>query len=184
MQPFESPHSMSLVHFFPERPDGSPLKIRRGLSALHPEDRGGIVTIGNFDGVHRGHQAILSDAVAEARAAGVPAVAVTFEPHPREVVRGIKVPRLTPFPVKAWLLARSGIDALVVLRFTQALAATDPATAVAEALTVTSRAVQRLRRRAPPTELVRAILLQADLHRRKPLDAILLAESTVEYHVA
>jgi len=128
MQPFESPHSMSLVHFFPERPDGSPLKIRRGLSALHPEDRGGIVTIGNFDGVHRGHQAILSDAVAEARAAGVPAVAVTFEPHPREVVRGIKVPRLTPFPVKAWLLARSGIDALVVLRFTQALAATDPAT--------------------------------------------------------
>ena len=73
---------------------------------------------------------------------------------------------------------------VVTARLAAAHAATEPATAVAEALTVTSRAVQRLRRRAPPTELVRAILLQADLHRRKPLDAILLAESTVEYHVA
>ncbi len=47
--------------------------------------KGGVVAIGNFDGVHRGHQAVLARALEEARARGVPALVLTFEPHPRSV---------------------------------------------------------------------------------------------------
>lgn len=69
----------------------------RGLEDI-PQDWGrSVVTIGSYDGVHRGHQLIIGRAVAKARALGVPSVVVTFSPHPSEVVRpGSHPPILAP----------------------------------------------------------------------------------------
>jgi riboflavin kinase/FMN adenylyltransferase len=78
-----------------------------------------VVTIGVFDGVHRGHQQIIGAAVARARALGVPAVVLTFDPHPSEVVRpGSHPPMLTGQHVKAQLLESLGVDVMCVLPFT------------------------------------------------------------------
>jgi riboflavin kinase/FMN adenylyltransferase len=83
-----------------------------------------VVAIGNFDGVHLGHQEILSAVVAEARALGVRSVAVTFDPHPQQFLRPAKAPRLlTPMDARVRLLATTGIDAVLVLTFDAALAA-------------------------------------------------------------
>jgi len=82
-----------------------------------------VVSIGNFDGVHRGHRQILSSVAAEARAAGARAVAVTFDPHPEQFLRPCKAPRLiTPMAERLRLLAATGIDAVLVLPFDAALA--------------------------------------------------------------
>lgn len=86
--------------------------------------RGGVVAIGNFDGVHRGHQAVLARAMAEAGKRGVPALVLTFEPHPRRFFR----PRtplfvLTPPPMKARLLDTLGFSAVVEQAFTAQFAA-------------------------------------------------------------
>lgn len=78
-----------------------------------------VVTIGVFDGVHRGHQQIVGAAVARARALGVPAAVLTFDPHPSEVVRpGSHPPMLTGQHVKAELLEALGVDVMCVLPFT------------------------------------------------------------------
>ncbi|WP_185984890.1 bifunctional riboflavin kinase/FAD synthetase [Aureimonas mangrovi] len=75
---------------------------------------GGVVAIGNFDGVHRGHQSVLETAAASARECGAPLVALTFEPHPRTVFAPAHpVPRLTPAAVKARLFSALGFDAVV-----------------------------------------------------------------------
>lgn len=82
-----------------------------------------VAAIGNFDGVHLGHQEILSAAVAEARSLGARAVAVTFDPHPDQFLRPAEAPRLlTPVPERLRLLSFTGIDAVVLLRFDAALA--------------------------------------------------------------
>jgi riboflavin kinase/FMN adenylyltransferase len=82
-----------------------------------------VAAIGNFDGVHLGHQEILSAAVAEARSLGARAVAVTFDPHPDQFLRPAEAPRLlTPVPERLRLLSFTGIDAVVLLRFVAALA--------------------------------------------------------------
>jgi len=85
--------------------------------------RGSVVCIGAFDGLHLGHQALVGHAVARARALGVPAVALTFEPLPREFfARGNPPPRLTlPRDRIAGLLGQ-GLDLLGLLRFNQAMA--------------------------------------------------------------
>ena len=76
--------------------------------------RGGVVAIGNFDGVHRGHQSVLERALAEAGRNNVPALVLTFEPHPRKVFRPEEpLFLLTPPPMKARLLAELGFAALV-----------------------------------------------------------------------
>jgi riboflavin kinase / FMN adenylyltransferase len=86
--------------------------------------RGGVVAIGNFDGVHRGHQAVLSRVIDMARQRGAPALALTFEPHPRTFFRPeTPVFRLTPADVKAELLAAVGLDGVVEVGFDKALAA-------------------------------------------------------------
>ena len=86
-----------------------------------------IAAIGNFDGVHRGHQELLGSVVAEARAAGARAVAVTFDPHPEKVLRPAQAPHLlTPTPERLRLLASTGVDAVVLLTFDQALAQMPP----------------------------------------------------------
>lgn len=78
-----------------------------------------VVTIGVFDGVHRGHQQIIGRAVDQARALGVPAVVLTFDPHPSEVVRpGSHPPMLTGRTAKAELLEALGVDVLCALPFT------------------------------------------------------------------
>ena len=78
-----------------------------------------VVTVGVFDGVHRGHQQIIGRAVEKARAAGLPSVAVTFDPHPSEVVRpGSHPPVLTGSRTKAELLEGLGVDVMCVLPFT------------------------------------------------------------------
>lgn len=80
--------------------------------------RGGIVAIGNFDGVHRGHQAVLGAALDRGAATGRPVYAMTFEPHPRTVFRpDVPVFRLTPQGPKARLMRALGLDGLVVVPF-------------------------------------------------------------------
>ncbi len=82
-----------------------------------------VLTLGNFDGVHRGHQAILGRVVELARAAGGEAVAITFSPHPVAVLRPEHAPAvLTALRDKILLLRDAGIDVLVVQHFTPAFA--------------------------------------------------------------
>jgi riboflavin kinase/FMN adenylyltransferase len=100
----------------------------RGLDAAPSGWRRSVVTIGVFDGVHRGHQAIVGEAVARARAAGVPSVVLTFDPHPSEVVRpGSHPPILTSPRYKAALVEAFGADVLCVLEFTPEFSRLTPA---------------------------------------------------------
>jgi riboflavin kinase/FMN adenylyltransferase len=85
--------------------------------------RGAVVAIGNFDGVHRGHRAVIGAALQKARALGRPAAALTFEPHPRAFFNpGEPLFRLTDEVVKLRLLASTGLDGAIVLTFDAALA--------------------------------------------------------------
>ncbi|MFI7278218.1 bifunctional riboflavin kinase/FAD synthetase [Streptomyces sp. NPDC049879] len=87
-----------------------------------------VVTIGSYDGVHRGHQLIIGRAVARARELGLPAVVVTFDPHPKEVTRpGSHPPLLAPHPRRAELMAALGVDAVLVLPFTKEFSQLTPA---------------------------------------------------------
>ena len=93
-----------------------------GLGALPFGDGRSAVTVGFFDGVHLGHRAVLDRTVERARERQVPAVAVTFDRHPREVLTPGSEPRLlTTVDRKATLIEETGIDALVVLAFTEDL---------------------------------------------------------------
>lgn len=97
--------------------------------------KGGVVAIGNFDGVHRGHQAVLAQAIDAARQAGVSASVLTFEPHPRTVFRPDQpVFRLTPAPMKAALLGHLGFNAVVEHPFDKAFSAQSAETFVANIL--------------------------------------------------
>ena len=94
------------------------------LAMLPASLRGGVVAIGNFDGVHRGHQAVLERALEEAGRRGVPALVLTFEPHPRKVFRpDVPLFILTPPQAKARIIAELGFDAVVEQCFTRDFAA-------------------------------------------------------------
>lgn len=93
-----------------------------GLADLPAAWRGAVVAIGNFDGVHLGHQAVLAAARAEAEHRGVPAIMLTLEPHPRAFFSGRPLFRLSPAPLKAALAAALGLDGTLVLDFDRALA--------------------------------------------------------------
>ena len=90
------------------------------------------LTIGNFDGVHRGHQAMLALLTSEARHRGLPSCVLTFEPHPRDhFARVLQRPEMAPARISTLRdsvaeLARCGVDRLVILRFDAALAALPP----------------------------------------------------------
>ncbi|HEX8579954.1 MAG TPA: bifunctional riboflavin kinase/FAD synthetase [Allosphingosinicella sp.] len=96
-----------------------------GGSAVPQALRGGIVALGNFDGFHRGHQAVVGQAVARARAEGRPALVATFDPHPVRHFRPDAEPfRLTSLDQRQRLFAEAGADGMIVFQFDQALAAT------------------------------------------------------------
>jgi riboflavin kinase / FMN adenylyltransferase len=85
--------------------------------------RGATVAIGNFDGVHRGHKAVIAAALARGRAFGKPSAALTFEPHPRAFFNPDEpLFRLTPEAAKLRLLAATGLDGAIVLTFNADLA--------------------------------------------------------------
>ena len=94
------------------------MDIFRTWRETPPDVKGAVLAIGNFDGVHRGHQAVLNTAKEIAAAEGYPVGAVVFEPHPREFFAPDKpFFRLTPLPVKLELLEALGLDVTFVLPF-------------------------------------------------------------------
>lgn len=99
------------------------MELIRGHYNLRPEHRGCVVTIGNFDGVHLGHQAVLGQLAEQADALGLPLVVVTFEPQPAEYFQPHGAPpRLTRLREKIKALRRYSVDRVLVLRFNQDLA--------------------------------------------------------------
>ena len=100
------------------------MELVRGRHNLRPRHRGSVVTVGNFDGVHLGHRALLGETCRRARARGLAATLVTFEPLTPEYFAREQAPaRLTTLAEKIVALAGSGLDRLVVLRFDARLAA-------------------------------------------------------------
>ncbi len=100
------------------------MKLIRGIHNLSQAPHGCVLTIGNFDGVHRGHQALLQGLRAEGRARGLPVVVMIFEPQPLELFAADKAPaRLTRLREKLRYLAESGVDYVLCLRFDRRFAA-------------------------------------------------------------
>jgi riboflavin kinase/FMN adenylyltransferase len=103
------------------------MRIVQGLESYPPDAPPAAVALGTFDGIHLGHRAILAAAVARARAAGLLAVACTFEPHPVEVLHPGQAPApISTLSERLELLGESGVDATVILAFTAELAAMEP----------------------------------------------------------
>ncbi len=97
------------------------MRVARGIAELPLAEPASVATVGFFDGVHRGHQAVLARTVERAGERGVPSVAVTFDRHPREVLTPGAEPRLlTTMQRKIALIESAGIDVLVILAFTAA----------------------------------------------------------------
>ncbi|MFD5430413.1 bifunctional riboflavin kinase/FAD synthetase [Streptomyces sp. NPDC127084] len=107
----------------------------RGLEDI-PQDWGrSVVTIGSYDGVHRGHQLIIGRTVERARELGARSVVVTFDPHPSEVVRpGSHPPLLAPHHRRAELMAELGVDAVLILPFTAEFSKLSPADFIVKVL--------------------------------------------------
>ena len=98
------------------------MRVCRDWRKIPAEWRGGAVALGNFDGVHRGHQALIRAAGEVARTQGLPQAVATFEPHPRSVFSPDGPPfRLTPFRRKVHLLQALGVDVTYALRFRPSL---------------------------------------------------------------
>src|SRR5579859_6493310 len=95
------------------------MEILSGLESI-PEPRlhSPIVTWGVFDGVHRGHRRVLSQVLTWARAEGVSSALVTFDRHPEEVLRGLRIPLVTPLGERLRLLGELGLDFCLVVNFT------------------------------------------------------------------
>jgi riboflavin kinase/FMN adenylyltransferase len=97
--------------------------VRVATTAAELERRPRAVAIGTFDGVHRGHQAVVRSAIE----AGPAATVLTFDPHPREVVHGHRIPLLATLERRLELLASLGVEDALVVEFTPAVAALEPA---------------------------------------------------------
>lgn len=95
------------------------MRVHNNLAKISSPFPNAVVTIGNFDGVHLGHQALFHEVIEKADAIGGTSVAITFEPHPIRVLKGNgDPPLLTRFEQKVELIARSGITELVCIPFT------------------------------------------------------------------
>src|SRR3990172_9239184 len=96
------------------------MNVYRGLGSLPLPAAPSVVTVGFFDGVHRGHQAVLGRAVEAARQRGARSVALTFDRHPREILSPGEEPRLlTTVERKASLIEDLAVEALVLIEFTK-----------------------------------------------------------------
>ena len=103
------------------------MELIRGIHNIKPWHRGCVLTIGNFDGVHLGHQSVLRRLTEQAQRLGVPSCVMVFEPQPRELFTGDQAPpRLTRLREKYQQLARLGIDRLLCVRFNADFAAQSP----------------------------------------------------------
>jgi riboflavin kinase/FMN adenylyltransferase len=101
----------------------NPIVVVQSLADLSPAPS--VLTIGTFDGVHRGHQRLIGHVVARARARGVRSVVLTFDPHPRAILAPESAPpRLTTVADEAALIASLGVDVLVIYPFTRETANT------------------------------------------------------------
>jgi riboflavin kinase/FMN adenylyltransferase len=111
------------------------MELIRGLHNLRPRHRGCVLTIGNFDGVHRGHQAVFAQLAAIAVANDAPSTALTFEPQPREFFSGENAPaRLTRFREKLEALAETPLERVVVARFSREFSQLSPQAFIDEVL--------------------------------------------------
>lgn len=99
------------------------MRVVRSLADLSPAPS--VLTVGTFDGVHRGHQQLIGRVVARARARGVRSVVLTFDPHPRAVLAPESAPpRITTVDDEAGLIASLGVDVLIIYPFTRETADT------------------------------------------------------------
>ena len=98
------------------------MELIRGLHNLRPEHRGCVATISAFDGVHRGHQAVIERLLAQGEAMSLPTVVIVFEPLPREYLTPLQAPaRLMSFREKFLMLEELGVDRVLRIRFNDAL---------------------------------------------------------------
>ncbi len=99
------------------------MHIYRHLDDLPPSPTPAVATIGNFDGVHRGHRWVIANVLDRARSRGLRSLVITFDPHPARAIRpDLSSPLLTPLDQKLDLLASTGVDDVVVLPFNGDLA--------------------------------------------------------------
>ncbi|MCC5859866.1 MAG: bifunctional riboflavin kinase/FAD synthetase [Ectothiorhodospiraceae bacterium] len=111
------------------------MKLIRGIHNIRPEHRGCVATIGNFDGVHLGHRAMLRRLRVRAAATRLPATVISFEPHAREYFEPDQAPsRLSSLRDKIRLLAETGVDRFVCLHFDRRLAGMEPEVFIDELL--------------------------------------------------
>lgn len=111
------------------------MRIVRGLDGYPPDPPPSVVALGTFDGIHLGHQAVIAKAVERARALGVPAVAVTFDPNPLAVLRPADAPaEILPLEERLERIAALGADVTVVIPFTEALSKVEADVFVRETL--------------------------------------------------
>ncbi len=114
------------------------MKVFRHLEEVPPDFGPTIVSIGNFDGIHRAHQAVLRELISRARHSNSRALAVTFDPHPTRILRpDADLKLLTPVPVKLKLFEQTGVDGVLELPFTRDLSMMSPREFVEEILVKT-----------------------------------------------
>ena len=94
------------------------MHLIRHNSSVIDHAKGGVVAIGNFDGLHKGHQLVISEARSVSQQIGKPFNVLTFRPHPRRFFRPNEKPfRLTPFRAKTRAVSDLGVDNLIVCKF-------------------------------------------------------------------
>lgn len=111
------------------------MQVFRHLEEVPANFGPSIVSIGNFDGIHRAHQSVLREVLTRAQTSGAKALAVTFDPHPTHILRPDKeLKLLTPLSVKLKLFEKTGVDGVLVLPFTRDLSIMTPREFVEEIL--------------------------------------------------
>jgi riboflavin kinase/FMN adenylyltransferase len=111
------------------------MRLFRHHTEIPVEARGAVVALGNFDGVHLGHQKVIAEAVRLADGMDAPCGVLTFEPHPREYFQPDRPAfRLTPFRIKLRQLEAIGVDYIYLLAFDRAMAARSPESFIVEVL--------------------------------------------------